>query len=60
MTSGLLDLEIEDYSPRPPQGAPGPSRENATTSIWTLLLLTLFFAGFVSVAVILSTAAGAC
>ncbi|NMO90148.1 hypothetical protein [Actinomycetospora sp. TBRC 11914] len=60
MTTGLLDLRVEDYGSRPRVEAPTPTRETPTVSVRALVLLTLAMAAFMTVAVILSKAAGAC
>lgn len=60
MTSGLLDLEVEDYGSRARAEAPSPAPEGPTVSVRTLLVLTAFLAAFITVAVLLSQAAGAC
>jgi hypothetical protein len=61
MTTGLLDLRVEDYGSRPRTEVRPPARQDgAGVSIPTLLVLTAVLAAFVTVAVILSQAAGAC
>lgn len=60
MTSGCLDLVVEDYGSRARPDVRPRQRESAGVPIPVLLALTVFFAGFVSVAVYLGQLAGAC
>jgi hypothetical protein len=61
MTTGLLDLEVEDYGSRTPRDArPAEREDGSTVSVPALLVLTAVLAVFVTVAVLLSQAAGAC
>lgn len=61
MASGLLDLEVEDYGSRTHGDVRPPARSSGdAVSIPTLLVLTAFLAAFVTLAVCLGQAAGAC
>lgn len=64
-TDQLLALEVEDYGSRPARGPGAPDTQDTTNrsttvSIPGLLVLTVFFVAFVSVAVYLGRLAGAC
>ncbi|HEY2223589.1 hypothetical protein [Actinomycetospora sp.] len=59
-TDQLLALEVEDYSSRPANDTQSTTRGSTTVSIRGLLVLTVFFVAFVSVAVYLGRLAGAC
>lgn len=60
MAPDLLALEVEDYSSRPRCAAPSPTRAGAGVPLPALLALTAFLAAFVTLAVCLGQAAGAC
>ena len=69
MTTDYLTLEVEDYSARPQvddQASSSSTSENTEgsqrsgVSIPALVALTVFFAGFVALAVALGQVAGAC
>jgi hypothetical protein len=69
MTTDHLTLEVEDYSSRPPaddqasstpENATNPDSGRSGVSIPALVMLTVFFAGFVALAVALGQIAGAC
>jgi hypothetical protein len=69
MTTDYLTLEVEDYSSRPQvddqasssaENATNPDQERTGVSIPALVMLTVFFAGFVALAVALGQIAGAC
>ncbi|MCD2193250.1 hypothetical protein LQ327_07605 [Actinomycetospora endophytica] len=60
MQADYLALEVEDYSSRPQVDSQEPTREKNGVSIPALIMLTAFFAGFVTLAVALGQIAGAC
>lgn len=61
MTVDYLALEVEDYNTRSPVEAAPPERANGGgVSIPALILVLVFFAGFVALAVSLGQMVGAC
>ena len=60
MGPGVLALEVEEYGSRPRPAAGPPPPAGAGVPVRLLVALTVFLAAFMTVAVILSQAAGAC
>jgi hypothetical protein len=60
MKTNYLALEVEEYASRPQRDTRPPTRESVGVSIRGLVVLTIFLAAFMALAVHLGQIAGAC